>query len=210
MSDTKSFKARAKRISLISLAVLVGLAYVYWLTVGRAMHEKFSLSTGELLTVAIGVWGDAESLTWDRQPVPDHLKDLTCSRYSLSKDAVSHDVGYSHCIWPSSWTWGPGCGWWRFDVCDIYAVDDFILTQPQVLGRMLHALREPCAYLPTMEQVNRVIEQRGRSSAGNFGSLAKLYACGAGGKMPRHKVILNVLNDNGDVIAQYIQNPPGD
>lgn len=210
MSDTNSFKARAKRVSLITAAVLIGLFYIHSQTMGRAMYEKYSRDTGELMDIAMGVYGGDTSVEWNWKPLPKHSQDLTCSMYVGGSDPILHDVEYSQCIRPHISVWGPGCGWWRFETCYMYELDDFILTQPQVLGRMLHALREPCAYLPTMEQVNRAIEQHGRSSVGNFDILAKLYACGAGGKMPRHKVILNVLNDSGDVIAQYIQNPPDD
>lgn len=73
-----------------------------------------------------------------------------------------------------------------------------------MLGHILHALQEPCVYLPKADDFRRAKEQQIETYATR--DLSKLYdffSCETKhGHVPM-KVIVNVRNDQGDVIAQF-------
>jgi len=74
------------------------------------------------------------------------------------------------------------------------------------LGYVLHALKEPCAYLPTLDQIQNA-QAQSSDAGGNLESTNRFLTCETDRKTFSDKIILNVIDDTGSVVAQYIQHP---
>jgi len=180
------------------------LVYGYFLGFGLLMMDsKYSGQTFQLIAIAQGRLTPLEHYGFDWELPPPRLKmpkKVTCTRYG-GEGEILENQDYQTCITPYFWAGGPGCAWWRFEACDAYAVDDFILTQQDVLMHTLRALREPCTYLPPADEFQGS-EFDGihlRDLTWDF----RKFSCDKGeGRVP-HKVVINVQDDEGHVIAQF-------
>jgi len=203
-SQQKRKMSKWIKVPLVTFGILFVLFYAYVQVMMPAMHDKVGGDIDELFYIASGE--TSPLVEWDR-PAPKTIsEEPSCSLYFPLNKTTLHNQPYSECVGFYSWGFGPGCNYWRFEQCDTYAVDDFILTQPELLGRTLHALQEPCAYLPTKAEIKKSREKF--SDAG----LNLIYAvenmnCETGGHPYPYKVILNVRDDDGNVVAQYFHIP---
>jgi len=213
MNDTSSPKRKMSKwikVPLVTFGILIVLIYGYLQVALPAMNNKVGGDIDELFYIASGK--TSALVDWER-PAPKTISEgPSCSLFFPSSEIFSaegdtiHNQPYSECVGFYSWGFGPGCSYWRLESCDTYAVDDFILTQPELLGRSLHALQEPCAYLPAMAEINKAREKH--SSAGlNLKYAIENMHCETGGHPYPYKVIINVRDDDGNVVAQYFHLP---
>jgi len=196
--------SRRVRIFLIVPVVLFLLVYGYFLGFGLLMMDaKSGGQTFQLIAIAQGRLTPMGHYGFSWELPPPRLKmhqKVTCTRYG-GEGRIRENQDYGTCITPYFWAGGPGCAWWRFEACDVYAVDDFILTQPDVLMHTLHALRDPCAYFPPADEF-----QDSEFGGINLRDLTwdfRKFSCDDGvGRVP-FKVVINVRDDEGHVIAQF-------
>lgn len=208
---------RWARITLRVFGIFVVLLYTYFQVGYRLMYEKGYSSTQDLFSIAQGhessdIWAGEVPIEWV-SPAPKSLShEPACSISSENGSAIEgvlHNVSYSSCVYLHPWGGGPGCAWWRFEFCEVYEADDFILTQSDLLGRTLRALKEPCVFLPKAEEFRKA-ERLGHKIPVVLRKLYEKYACSAGGKAVSEKVVINIIDDHRNLLAQYIHYPPDD
>ena len=200
-SQQKRKMSKWIKVPLVTFGTLFVLNYAYMQLIIR--DGKASPFTGPVVQIASGtysLYGNNDDFGWDRPAPPTISREPACSRYS-GKAEPQLNVEYSTCTTLFSGSKGPGCALWRFEFCNVYHVDDFILTQPELLGRILHALKDPCVYLPTVEELQKAREQG--FSTRELERRVEVYSCATGGTPVPFKVVINVENDQGEVIAQY-------
>jgi len=193
------------KIPLFIVGSLIMLIYGFYQLMLPSWHNTYGVSSE--LTVLNAVTGAYPSeFEWEgRLKFDDKLLKTECTEYIRTKDYITTST-YAQCIDPSPWGGGPGCAWWRFEGCSAFSVDDFILTQPKVLGHLLHAFKAPCDYLPTLDEI-----QKARTQTPGVGSNLKdtneYLRCETDRRTFSDKIVLSVIDDTGNVVAQYIQHP---
>ena len=202
-----------KKVLVIVLILLFGGLYSCAQTFHKEMHEKSSGGAKYLFDIARGDMSNIllqsqPHFDWER-PAPKTISNKpSCSRYTHKGDEgnIRHDASYNFCTYISTWA-GPGCAWWRFEACDVYAADDFILTEPDLMGRIVHVLQAPCLYLPTAQEMQDA-DKEGVYVPRQLRQGYAEYACGKGGRAYPEDVTINIRDDHGGVIAQYRHIPP--
>ncbi len=47
------------------------------------------------------------------------------------------------------------CSWWRFENCVVLEGEAYLLSRPDLLGKALSAIHDPCRYLPSLAEIDK-------------------------------------------------------
>lgn len=196
MTDTPEIQAKPKKRRWLSWTLL-GLFVVAWTGYGLAHYNMYVLPADTKLgnealsratRFAIGL-----RYVEGRTVKSDYIRGnkRACDTH------YSKNVNFYFCTLVSNSKNLSGCSWWRFEKCQIFEATDYLLIRPDLLGPSLHALMNPCRYLPNPSDVD----------ASAYGSYYKEARCGMVKSGYPHKIIVNFFNANGDIISRFVREP---
>lgn len=200
--EIKKIIGRRKLIRFLSLIVLILGGLYYSLTV----YAFYSFKGGPddytwIVDIAQG-YATAEN---DYRGLPIDVTEenpLTC-KSQFARDGVG-TLGFCGTLFNRGNF--SECSWWRFEKCQVLEGEAYLLSRPELLGRALSAVHDPCRYVPTMEYIKSKYPSRDRFKWSTELSLREFFECGGVpddfdpyGQRPG-RAFVKLFNEEGDVV----------
>ncbi len=97
------------------------------------------------------------------------------------------------------------CAWWRLEKCVVLEGESYLLTRPDLLGKAMAAIHDPCRYAPTLEEIEnatptdmvwrrQMLDWRGYFGCGGFPADPRVD------EYTPERVFVKLFDDQGNVV----------